>query len=205
MSIETPMKRNNLTNFKKRQKIESYFRKIMQTLELDLSDDSLKGTPKRVAKMYVDEIFSGLDDSTFPTMTAIENKMKLSDPVIVANIQLNSNCEHHFIPIIGVCHIAYIPNKTILGLSKFARLVEFYSKRPQVQERLALQIQSKLQEILGTQDVAVVIDAVHTCMRTRGVKDGSSLTRSIHLAGEFKSGHKDHFLSSIPKSVEFKL
>lgn len=207
MSISTPYKDNGLTAFKKRQRIEAYFRKIMITLGMDLTDDSLADTPKRVAKMYVDEIFSGLDEKNFPKITTVENKMGYHAPLIEVNITLNSNCEHHFVPIIGVAHIAYIPGDKVIGLSKLNRIVQYYGARPQIQERLNLQIASKLKELLETDNVAVVIDAVHTCVRSRGIKDQSSLTRTMTLCGEFQySGeHFESFMRSIPKSIEFKL
>lgn len=208
MNIQTPYKDNGLTNFKKRQRIENYFRKIMLTLGMDLEDDSLKDTPKRVAKMYVDEIFSGLDEKNFPKITVVENKMKYSQPLIESNITLNSNCEHHFVPIIGVAHVAYIPKDKVIGLSKLNRIVQYYGARPQIQERLNLQIAEKLKELLGTEDVAVIIDAVHTCVRSRGIKDQSSITRTMTLSGSFldaENGWGREFLASIPKSMEFKL
>jgi GTP cyclohydrolase I len=211
--VETPYKDNGLSAFKKRKRIEAYFKKIMETLGLDLSDDSLAETPKRVAKMYVDEVFSGLDPKNFPKITTIDNKFNYKEPLIELNITLNSNCEHHFIPIIGVCHIAYVPKDKVIGLSKLNRLVHYYAKRPQVQERLNLQIAGKLKELLETEDVAVVIDAVHTCVRTRGIQDVSSLTRTMTLSGRFDGSQtvgelpslRDQFLHSIPKSIEFKL
>lgn len=205
MNIETPWKDNGLSNFKKRQKIENYFKKIMLTLGMDLNDDSLRDTPKRVAKMYVDEVFTGLKPENFPKITCIENKFGYKEPLIETNITLNSNCEHHFIPIIGVCHVSYKPKDRVIGLSKLNRIVQYYSKRPQVQERLSLQILEKLKELLETEDVAVVIDAVHTCVRTRGIQDSSSLTRTMNLSGSFRDADKDFFLQSIPKSIEFKL
>jgi len=207
VSIETPWKDNGLTSYKKKQKIEGYFRKIMETLGLDLTDDSLKDTPRRVAKMYVDEVFSGLLPENFPKATVIENKFAYHEPLIVINITLNSNCEHHFIPIVGVAHIAYIPQGKVIGLSKLNRIVQYYSKRPQVQERLNEQIAAKLKELLETDDVAVVIDAVHTCVRTRGVQDSSSITRTMSLSGEFTEAPLEakQFLESIPKSSDFKL
>ena len=198
--IETPVKENTLTPYKKKIKIEGYFKKIMETLGLDLEDDSLKDTPRRVAKMYVDEIFKGLNPDNFPKITTIENKMGLTEPVSVMEITLNSNCEHHFVPIMGKCYVSYIPNAKILGLSKINRLVQFYGARPQVQERLNLQILSSLQDILETEDVAVVIDAVHLCVRSRGIKDTNSYTRTQCFGGKFllNQSSRDEFLRSIP-------
>ena len=197
---ETPVKENNLTPYKKKVKIEGYFRKIMETLGLDLDDDSLKDTPRRVAKMYVDEIFKGLNPDNFPKITTVENKMGLTEPVAVMEITLNSNCEHHFVPIMGKCYVSYIPKAKILGLSKINRLVQFYGARPQIQERLNLQILSSLQDILETEDVAVVIDAVHLCVRSRGIKDTNSYTRTQSFGGEFlvNQNRRDEFLRSIP-------
>lgn len=207
MKIETPWKDNGLSNYKKKQKIEGYFRKIMLTLGMDLEDDSLKDTPKRVAKMYVDEVFSGLMPENFPKITVVENKMLYIQPLVEVNITLNSNCEHHFVPIIGVAHVAYIPRHKVIGLSKLNRIVQYYGARPQIQERLNLQIVTKLKELLETDDVAVVIDAVHTCVRSRGIKDSSSLTRTMSLSGKFldTEGWGKEFLATIPKAAEFKL
>lgn len=203
---ETPWKDNGLSAFKKKQKIEGYFRKIMLTLGLDLADDSLRGTPERVAKMYVDEIFAGLKPENFPKITCVENKMGYKEPLIECNITLNSNCEHHFVPIIGVAHIAYKPKDLVIGLSKLNRIVHYFARRPQIQERLNIQIADKLIELLGTDDVAVVVDAIHTCVRTRGIQDVSSITRTATLRGSFQEGkEREFFLSSIPRSIEFKL
>lgn len=190
MSHETPWKDNGLSNTKKKMKLEGYFRKALQTIGMDLTDDSLKDTPKRMAKMWVEEIFSGLNPDNFPKITCVENKFGYKEPLIEINITLNSNCEHHFIPIIGVCHIAYIPGDKVIGLSKLNRIVHYYGKRPQIQERLNLQIASKLKELLGTDDVAVIIDAVHTCVRTRGIQDVSSLENLNTLGEVFGGGRK---------------
>jgi GTP cyclohydrolase I len=197
---ETPMKDNGLSIIEKKVLIEAHFKIIMETLGLDLTDDSLQDTPKRVAKMYVEEIFSGLLSENFPKMTVIENKMKYGDMVSEINITLNSSCEHHFIPIIGKAHVSYIPKDKVIGLSKLNRLVDYYSKRPQVQERLTDQISSKLKELLGTEDVAIVIDAMHTCVRTRGIKDGYSYTRTSSLSGVYKeSSVRAELFNAIPK------
>lgn len=184
---ETPWKDNGLTKEAKKALIENHFTNIMLALGLDLSDDSLADTPKRVAKMYVEEVFWGLLPENFPKMTVIENKMGYDEMVTEVNITLNSNCEHHFIPIIGKAHVSYIPKDKVIGLSKLNRLVDYYSRRPQVQERLTDQIAKKLQELLGTDDVAVVIDAMHTCVRTRGIKDSASHTRTSSLHGIYRS------------------
>lgn len=197
----TPMKENNLTSKEKKEKIEILFAEIMETLGLDLSDDSLKETPHRVAKMYVDEVFYGLETSTFPKITLVENKFEYDHPVIEVNIVTNSHCEHHFVPIIGKTHIAYIPNKKVLGLSKLNRIVDYFAKRPQIQERLTLQIHQTLVAILETQNVAVVTDAMHACVKTRGVRDVTSMTRTSKLSGVFlqDSSHRVEFMGAIPR------
>jgi GTP cyclohydrolase I len=200
----TPMIENGLSPKEKRDKIENLFTEIMQTLGLDLSDDSLKETPHRVAKMYVDEIFYGLETVKFPKITIVENKFDYDHAVVEVNIVTNSTCEHHFVPIIGKTHIAYVPNKKVLGLSKLNRIVDYFAKRPQVQERLTLQIHQALINILETQDVAVVVDAMHACVKTRGVKDVTSMTRTSKLSGAFKedTSHRLEFLNTIPRVQE---
>ena len=204
---KTPWADNGLTESQKLQRIEALFFEIMQTLGMDMTDDSLIDTPKRVAKMYVKEVFSGLLPENFPKITTVDNKFNYDQFVIEANITLNSNCEHHFIPILGSAHIAYKPNKKVIGLSKMNRLVEYFSKRPQIQERLNLQIMECMQALLETEDVAVIIDGVHTCVKTRGVKDGSSITRTSSLGGIFRSDEKARLelFSSIPKINEVKI
>lgn len=200
----TPMVENSLSNEEKKEKIESLFTEIMNTLGLDLSDDSLKETPKRVAKMYVDEVFYGLNENAFPKITIVDNKFDYDHPVIEVNIVTNSHCEHHFVPIIGKTHIAYIPNKKVLGLSKLNRIVDYFSKRPQIQERLTLQIHQALVGILETQNVAVVTDAMHACVKTRGIKDVTSMTRTSKLSGVFlqDSSHRQEFMNAIPRVQE---
>jgi GTP cyclohydrolase I len=167
--------------------IEKKFADIMECLGLDLSDDSLEETPKRVAKMYVNEIFWGLDPEAFPKCTAVDNKMKYDEMVVEKDINVQSNCEHHFVVIDGLATVAYIPNDKVLGLSKMNRIVEYFSKRPQIQERLAEQIFHALCYILDTENVAVVIHAKHYCVRSRGVEDTSSSTVTSKLGGAFKS------------------
>lgn len=162
------------------------FANIMANLGLDLNDDSLKDTPKRVAKMYCEEIFWGLDYTRFPKITVIENKMQY-DEMLVTRCQVLSMCEHHFVPFIGTAYIAYIPETKILGLSKFNRVTDFFSRRPQVQERLTAQIHLALRHILETENIAVVIKAVHYCVHLRGVKDSTSSTTTSKLSGFFKS------------------
>ena len=168
-------------------RIEKHFDAIMTTLGLDLGDDSLMDTPKRVAKMYVNEIFWGLRPENFPKCTVIENKMGYDEMVIEKDITMMSNCEHHFVTIDGKAHVAYIPKGKVLGLSKLNRIVEYFSRRPQVQERIAEQVYHALVYILGTEDVAVVIEGVHYCVRSRGVEDHSSSTLTAKLGGCFRS------------------
>jgi GTP cyclohydrolase I len=168
-------------------KIERHFTSIMEVLGLDLSDDSLIDTPKRVAKMYVNEIFWGLKPENFPKCTVIENKMGYDEMVIEKDITMMSNCEHHFVTIDGKAHIAYIPKGKVLGLSKLNRIVEYFARRPQVQERIAEQIYHALVFILGTEDIAVVIEGTHYCVKSRGVEDHSSYTYTAKLGGCFRS------------------
>lgn len=185
--VETPTKTNNLSVKDRIDVIESKFTDIMTALGLDLSDDSLAETPKRVAKMYVSEIFYGLDYDTFPKCTTIENKMNYDEMVVEKNVNIQSNCEHHFVIISGGATIAYIPNKKVLGLSKLNRIAEYFAKRPTVQERLTSQIYHALQYILETDNIAVVIDAEHYCVKSRGIEDTGSHTITSHLGGVFKT------------------
>lgn len=176
--------------------IAYHFKEIMQILGLDLNDDSLKGTPLRVGKMYVKEIFSGLDPRNKPQMALFENKYGYQQMLVKKNIVLYSNCEHHFVPIIGKAHVAYLANGKVIGLSKLNRIVRYYARRPQVQERLTRQIAEDLKTVLGTEDVAVVIDAVHLCVSSRGVKDtSSSSTLTAEYSGAFlNQATRDEFL-----------
>lgn len=183
----TPMVHNGLTNEEKIAHITEKFTDIMQTLGLDLNDDSLRETPRRVAKMYVNEVFGGLDPKKFPKMTVIENKMNYDQMIVVQNIGCLSFCEHHFLPIDGFATVAYIPNKKVIGLSKINRIVQYFSRRPQVQERLTKQIADCLQYILGTEHVAVHINAKHYCVMMRGIEDTSSTTSTSDLRGHFKT------------------
>jgi GTP cyclohydrolase I len=178
---------NGLTRQEKYERIRDSFREITETLGLDLSDDSLQETPHRIAKMYVDEIFSGLDYSHFPKMSVIDNKMQVEEMVLVDDIDLVSTCEHHFVTIDGSARVAYIPGQKILGLSKINRIVRFFAQRPQVQERLTQQVLVALQTLLETDDVAVTINAVHYCVKSRGVMDSNSSTRTTALGGAFKN------------------
>ncbi len=190
--LETPMKEGafDLSDEEKKEQIALRFAEIMDLLGLDLTDDSLKGTPKRVAKMYVEEIFSGLDPKNKPKIALFENKYQYNQMLVEKNITFYSNCEHHFVPIIGKAHVAYISSGKVIGLSKLNRIVQYYAKRPQVQERLTNQIGTDLQEILGTEDVAVIIDAKHLCVSSRGVKDDTSSTVSVFYGGQFKRDEK---------------
>ena len=185
--LETPMTTNDLSRDQRYDVIRDAFGDIMRALGLDLRDDSLEETPHRIAKMYVDEVFSGLDYSQFPKITVIENKMNVEEMVCVEDIDLTSTCEHHFVTIDGSAKVAYIPTDKVIGLSKINRLVRFFSQRPQVQERLTQQVLVAMQTLLGTEDVAVTISAVHYCVKARGVKDGNSSTRTTSLGGVFKS------------------
>lgn len=185
--LETPLCRVAMENCNKKAQIESHFREIMRLMELDLTDDSLIETPARVAKMYVDEIFSGLDYHNFPKITLIENKMQVDEMITVRDITLTSVCEHHFVTIDGKATVSYIPKASVIGLSKINRIVEFFSQRPQVQERLTQQILVALQTLLGTVNVAVSIDATHYCVKARGIKDATSKTTTTALGGGFKT------------------
>ena len=187
VGVETPTIANGLSRTDKIEIIEKKFADIMNTLGLDLSDDSLVETPKRVAKMYVGEIFWGLDHEAFPKCTTVNNKMKYNEMVVERNVSVQSNCEHHFVVIDGLATVAYVPKDRVLGLSKINRIVEYFSKRPQIQERLTEQIFHTLQFILDTEDVAVMIDAQHYCVKSRGVEDTGSSTVTSRLGGGFKS------------------
>ena len=195
--LETPMIPNGLSRDEKFRRISAAFTDITRTLGLDLRDDSLCDTPQRIARMYVDEIFSGLDYSKFPKISVIENKMGVEEMVQVDAIDLVSTCEHHFVTIDGSARVAYIPAGKILGLSKINRIVRFFAQRPQVQERLTQQILVALQALLETDDVAVTINAVHYCVKSRGVMDSNSTTRTTALGGAFKAnpGTRAEFIS----------
>jgi GTP cyclohydrolase I len=184
--LETPMIDTGLNPEQKYQRIKELMSEVVSTLGLDLSDDSLAETPHRIAKMYVHEIFSGLDYSEFPKLSVIDNKMGANEMVKVRDIDLTSTCEHHFVTIDGVAKVAYIPKGKIIGLSKINRVVRFFGQRPQVQERLTRQILVALQALLQTDDVAVSIDATHYCVKSRGVQDTNSQTSTTALGGCFK-------------------
>jgi GTP cyclohydrolase I len=189
VGVETPIKETGQVIDRKGKidVIESLFTDIMKTLGLDLTDDSLIETPKRVAKMYVNEIFWGLDYEAFPKCTTVDNKMHYNEMVVERNVNVQSNCEHHFVVIDGLATVAYVPKQRVLGLSKINRIVEYFSKRPQIQERLTEQIFHTLQFILDTEDVAVLIDAQHYCVKSRGVEDTGSSTVTVRLGGGFKN------------------
>jgi GTP cyclohydrolase I len=188
--VETPQNENSLSRTEKIDLIARSFQKTMKVLGLDLKDDSLMDTPNRIAKMYVNEIFWGLDYSAFPKCTAVDNKMKYENMIVETNISVQSNCEHHFVVIDGLATVAYIPNKKVLGLSKINRVVEYFSKRPQIQERLTEQIYHALSYILDTPDVAVLVNAQHYCVKSRGVEDTGSSTVTSRLGGAFFDDEK---------------
>jgi len=190
--LETPMKKDafKLTDEEKKSKISILFEEIMDVMGLDLNDDSLKGTPDRVAKMYIDEIFSGLNPNNKPKVALFDNKYQYNQMLVEKEITFYSNCEHHFVPIIGKAHIAYISSGKVIGLSKLNRIVQYYAKRPQVQERLTNQIAEELKFILGTQNVAVIIDAKHLCVSSRGIQDDTSATVTAFYGGTFNTSAK---------------
>ena len=190
--LETPMKLDafKLSDVEKKQRIAILFEEIMDVMGLDLTDDSLKGTPQRVAKMYIDEIFSGLNPANKPKVALFDNKYQYNQMLVEKNITFYSNCEHHFVPIIGKAHVAYISSGKVIGLSKLNRIVQYYAKRPQVQERLTNQIANEFKAILKTEDVAVIIDAKHLCVSSRGIKDDTSATVTSYYGGAFKNQDK---------------
>ncbi|MGB0981511.1 MAG: GTP cyclohydrolase I FolE [Winogradskyella sp.] len=191
-SLDTPMKPNafEMSNNEKKQRISILFSEIMDVLGLDLTDDSLKGTPNRVAKMYIEEIFSGLDPQNKPKIALFDNKYQYNQMLVEKDITFYSNCEHHFVPIIGKAHIAYKSSGKVIGLSKLNRIVQYYAKRPQVQERLTNQIANELKTVLETEDVAVIIDAKHLCVSSRGVQDDTSKTITTYYGGIFNASKK---------------
>ncbi|WP_339895089.1 GTP cyclohydrolase I FolE [uncultured Algibacter sp.] len=190
--LETPMKSDafKLSDSEKKERIAILFEEIMDVMGLDLTDDSLQGTPKRVAKMYIDEIFSGLNPENKPKVALFDNKYQYNQMLVEKNITFYSNCEHHFVPIIGKAHVAYISSGKVIGLSKLNRIVQYYAKRPQVQERLTNQIANELKLILDTEDVAVIIDAKHLCVSSRGIKDDTSSTVTAFYGGRFNTSEK---------------
>jgi len=205
-SIDTPLREDAFekTDEEKMVEIEKHFRSIMEIMGLDLNDDSLKGTPRRVAKMYIKEIFSGINPANKPEIALFENKYRYQEMLVEKNISFYSNCEHHFVPIIGKAHVAYISSGKVIGLSKLNRLVEYYAKRPQVQERMTMQIGKDLQNVLETEDVAIVIDAKHLCVASRGVEDDTSSTITAFYGGKFKEDKtRNEFLRFVEMKTEF--
>jgi len=205
-STDTPLRVDafELSDIEKIALIKDDVKHIMQTLGLDLTDDSLKGTPTRVAKMFVQEIFGGLHPDRKPRASTFENKYKYGEMLVEKNITLYSTCEHHLLPIVGKAHIAYISNGTVVGLSKMNRIVDYFAKRPQVQERLTMQIVKELQHILQTEDVACVIDAKHLCVNSRGIRDIDSSTVTSEFGGKFKDPQvRRDFLDYIKLETEF--
>jgi len=193
-----------LSNSDKIDQIEEKVAEILEILGMDLTDDSINGTPKRVAKMYVNEIFGGLHPNNKPKASTFSNKYKYGEILVEKNITLYSTCEHHLLPIVGKAHVAYISKGTVVGLSKMNRIVQYYAKRPQVQERLTLQIVEELKKVLGTEDVACVIDAKHLCVNSRGINDISSSTVTSEFGGAFKNKEtKREFLDYIQLDTEF--
>ncbi|MEK0423697.1 MAG: hypothetical protein RLZ95_1607 [Bacteroidota bacterium] len=187
-SVETPLRADafDKSDEEKIAAIEPHFKAIMEILGMDLRDDSLRGTPLRVAKMYVKELFQGLNPANMPSMTLFDNKFQYNEMLVEKNINFYTNCEHHFVPFFGKAHVAYISSGKVIGLSKLNRLVEYFSKRPQVQERLTMQVGKALQTVLQTQDVAIMMDAKHLCVSSRGVKDDSSNTITTFFGGKFQ-------------------
>lgn len=205
-NTDTPMRKDafDKNDQEKIKLIQEDVHRIMTTLGLDLTDDSLKGTPKRVAKMFVNEIFSGLHPQEKPKASTFQNKYKYGEMLVEKNITLYSTCEHHLLPIVGKAHVGYISNGTVVGLSKMNRIVDYYAKRPQVQERLTMQIVKELQEVLGTEDVACVIDAKHLCVNSRGIRDVESSTVTSEYGGRFKDPEaRRDFLDYINLDTDF--
>ncbi len=204
-ATETPLRADafDTSDDDKIQNIQYHFAEIMKELGLDLTDDSLSGTPYRVAKMYVKELFYGLNPKNRPKTSIFENKYQYKKMLVEQNITIDSACEHHFLPIIGTAHVGYIPKNKVIGLSKINRLVDYYAHRPQVQERLCLQILKDLQETLGTEDVIVVIQAKHLCVSSRGIKDKGSFTTTIEYRGKFvESDTRKEFLEVVNKPFD---
>ncbi|MFC5044470.1 GTP cyclohydrolase I FolE [Aquimarina hainanensis] len=205
-SATTPLREDafKLSDDEKITLIQKDVKHIMETLGLDLTDDSLQGTPKRVAKMFVKEIFSGLNPKNKPKASTFDNSYKYGEMLVEKNITVYSTCEHHLLPIVGRAHVAYISNGTVVGLSKMNRIVDYYAKRPQVQERMTMQIVQDLQEVLGTKDVACVIDAKHLCVNSRGIRDIESSTVTSEFGGKFKEkAVRQEFLDYIRLDTTF--
>jgi GTP cyclohydrolase I len=205
-SSQNPMRDDafELSDDEKIEAIKKDVESILTTLGMDLTDDSLKGTPSRVAKMFVKEIFGGLNPNKKPSSSTFENKYKYNEMLVEKNITVYSTCEHHLLPIVGRAHVAYISNGTVVGLSKMNRIVDYYAKRPQVQERLTMQIVEELQKVLNTADVACVLDAKHLCVNSRGIRDIESSTITSEFGGRFKEEHvKREFLDYIKLETSF--
>jgi len=206
-TAQTPLRANafELSDEDKIERITKSVRDILETLGMDLTDDSLKGTPKRVAKAYVNELFSGLNPLNKPSSSTFENKYQYGEMLVEKNITLYSTCEHHLLPIVGKAHVAYVSSGRVVGLSKMNRIVEYYANRPQVQERLTMQVVQELQQILNTQDVACIIDAKHLCVNSRGIKDIVSSTVTAEYQGVFKTDEnlRKEFLAYISLETEF--
>lgn len=201
-SAETPMRADAFykTNQEKMESIENHFYKIMHELGLDMTDDSLRGTPHRVAKMFVTEIFSGLNPAEKPKISVFDNSYHYDKMLVEANINFNSTCEHHFLPIVGKAHIGYVSSGKVIGLSKLNRIVDYYARRPQVQERLIMQIFNELKQVLETENVIIVMEAKHLCVSSRGIKDESSYTSTIQYGGIFnQKENRNDFFSMIGK------
>ena len=206
-SAENPIRKDAflLSDSEKIEAIQVDVENILNTLGMDLTDDSLKGTPKRVAKMFVNEIFGGLNPEKKPKASTFENKYKYGEMLVEKNITLYSTCEHHLLPIVGKAHVAYISNGTVVGLSKMNRIVDYFAKRPQVQERLTIQIVKELQAVLNSEDVACIIDAKHLCVNSRGIRDIDSSTVTSEFGGKFKNAEtKREFLDYIKLNIEDK-
>jgi GTP cyclohydrolase I len=205
-SAQNPLRKDafDISDEQKIERIRKDVESILQTLGMDLEDDSIKGTPNRVAKMFVKEIFGGLNPVKKPSSSTFENDYKYGEMLVEKNITLYSTCEHHLLPIIGRAHVAYISNGKVIGLSKMNRIVEYFAKRPQVQERLTMQIVQEMQKVLGTEDVACIIDAKHLCVNSRGIKDIESSTVTSEFGGKFKDENtKREFLDYIKFDTKF--
>lgn len=206
-SAKTPLRADafDISDEEKRKRIEASVRDILDTLGMDLEDDSIKGTPRRVAKAYVNELFSGLNPANKPKLSTFDNNYKYGEMLVEKNITVYSTCEHHLLPIVGRAHVAYISNGNVIGLSKMNRIVDYFAKRPQVQERLTMQVVQALQEAMGTDDVACVIDAKHLCVNSRGVRDIVSSTVTSEFGGQFKDKEvRREFLDYIKMDTDFK-
>jgi len=206
-SAKTPLRADafDISDKEKIKRIQENVKDILNTLGMDLEDDSLKGTPKRVAKSFVNELFSGLNPANKPKLSTFDNNYKYGEMLVEKNITVYSTCEHHLLPIVGRAHVAYISKGNVIGLSKMNRIVDYYAKRPQVQERLTMQVVQALQEALGTQDVACVIDAKHLCVNSRGVRDIESSTVTSEFGGKFKEAStKQEFLDYIKMETDFE-